>query len=750
MRFIEPSTPTKPRKRSLQEGQAIVLIALLILVLFGMLGLAIDSGRGYVDRRDQQTAVDAAALAAGDWYENFQDLNGTVVPRSVALYESDLRIYTGIATSNHTFALVGANGNLPQDTYTYTFAGSYSLVIVATDTQFNGYEFQFTSNHQLPLAFIQIFGGARTVPIAATATSIVGNQRQTPALLTLSNGNCATILTGAAQLTVLGDVYTNGTACVDSNLHEAGNCYGGAGSNCSVAQYWCYNSTPGFVPYAPHPGCDFGDTYGMAVVPAPTLPDPGYLAPSTGYYTLNQGYNQDNRGTWTEMYPGHYGTFHLSGGSASCAFLNGGVYTWTNGYQSDANGSLLSNELKAPDEQLATAPGRTNVANPQFWDMNGTNCAGHFTVTNSAVGQTVLLLPTCTDLSPVAPANCHSGVSDTQSRNNKWGVEVTSVRYDRFLDSTISSACLAAPGCRRESAPSECKLTPNTVVGGLHSPSNIGISVNITQNVPGAQYYNVYLNPAGCDGNQQNFGWVGRYDAPGFVNGSPVGPYPSGAPWTLGAAAPGVPPVAGATVYDINDRLIPNPSTTCFAQTRSINCAPPDDEVPAQCFSNCPPPANLLSQENAPMSLQYPPYTGGDVANENYCQISPNPGNPIAPCQSALITPGAVQFYFPNGSCMDQNSQGATYVYAGEQYNWIVIYAPASNNCSNFMNGGASTQYIGTIYTPGQDWTINGGNRSPLAGQVIAYTAKVAGSAAVGIDFNPNYAPAPPAARLIN
>src|SRR5207302_767551 len=154
--------------------------------------------------------------------------------------------------------------------------------------------------------------------------------------------------------------------------------------SCSVAQYWCYNSMPGFVPYAPHPGCDPGDTYGRAVVPAPTLPDPGYLAPSTGYYTLNQGYNQDNRGTWTEMYPGHYGTFHLSGGSASCAFLNGGVYTWTNGYQSDANGSLLSNELKAPDEQLATAPGRTNVANPQFWDMNGTNCAGHFTVTNSA------------------------------------------------------------------------------------------------------------------------------------------------------------------------------------------------------------------------------------------------------------------------------------------------------------------------------------------------------------------------------
>src|SRR6266566_12933 len=750
MRSTVLSTRTKPaRKRNLQEGQAIILIALLILVLFGMLGLAIDSGRGYVDRRDQQAAVDASALAAGDWFENYTDLTLSI-NQSVALYQRNLRIYTGIQTSSHTHAYVAPTGALDQDTYDYTFGGGYSLTIVATDTQFNGYQFVYTTYHNLPLAFMQIFGGSTSIPISASATSIVGNQRQTPALLTLSTDRCSMNLTGSAQLTVLGDVYSNGQACLDSNLHEAGNCYGAAGSNCSDAQYYCYNSDPGYVPHSPPCDPDAGEIAGSAIVPAPTLPDPGFLATSVPYYPTAEAYSQYNRGTWTEMRPGQYNSFHLSGGSASCAFLDAGVYNWLNNYTSDANGSFVSNEMRAPDEQLYSAPGTASVANPQFWDQNGVTCSGHFTVTNAAVGQTILLAPTCTDLSPVAPANCHTGVSDTQSRNNRWGVEVTSVRYDRFPDSTISSACLNAPGCRRESTPSECQLTPNTVVGGLHSPSNVGISINITQNAPGAQYYNVYLNPAGCDGNQQNFGWVGRYDAPGFVNGSPVGPYPSGVAWALGAAAPGVPPVAGATIYDVNDRLIPNPSTTCFAQTRSLNCAPPDDETPAQCFSNCPPPANLLSQENAPMSLQYPPYTGGDVANENYCQISPNPGNPIAPCQSALITPGAVQFYFPNGSCMDQNSQGATYVYAGEQYNWIVIYAPASNNCSNSMNGGASTQYIGTIYTPGQDWTINGGNRSPLAGQVIAYTAKVAGSAAVGIDFNPNYAPAPPAARLIN
>src|SRR2546423_10776364 len=47
-----------------QRGQAIVLVALLLVVLFGFVGLAIDGGRGYLDRRQMQAAVDAASLAA--------------------------------------------------------------------------------------------------------------------------------------------------------------------------------------------------------------------------------------------------------------------------------------------------------------------------------------------------------------------------------------------------------------------------------------------------------------------------------------------------------------------------------------------------------------------------------------------------------------------------------------------------------------------------------------------------------------
>src|SRR5437660_6808917 len=238
MRFTVPNIRTKSPKRSLQEGQAIVLIALLILVLFGMLGLAVDSGRADVDRRDEQTAVVAAALAAGDWYDNYPDYNdlvNTVIPQSVAVYEANLRIYSGLSSSSHTSTTVGVppNNNLPQDSWHDTFAGGYTLDITATNTQFNGYQFSYTTNHNLPLAFIQIFGGSPAVGISATATSIVGNQRQTPALLTLSSEACATQMKGnASTLTILGDAYSNGTACVDPNLHLAGNCYGQAGSTC--------------------------------------------------------------------------------------------------------------------------------------------------------------------------------------------------------------------------------------------------------------------------------------------------------------------------------------------------------------------------------------------------------------------------------------------------------------------------------------------------------------------------------------
>src|SRR4029077_17524936 len=357
---------------------------------------------------------------------------------------------------------------------------------------------------------------------------------------------------------------------------------------------------------------------GTGVVPAPSLPDPGYLANSVGAYPTAQGYNQNNRGTWTEMNPGHYGSFHLSGGSASCAFLTPGVNNWTGNYTSDATGSLLSNELKSPDEAAYDDPTYQALANPQFWNMNAAGCAGHFTLATAP-----------------APA---FGIKH-QGGGGNWGVELTSIRYDRFLDGSISpDPCLPSPGCIRESAPSVCQAISTL------DANNLGIVVAITQNAPGAEYYGVYVNPNGCDGVQTNFGFYNRTLAPGFTDGggppaSASGPFPSGAPLPLSNGLLGFTcPVPGVTICNIAYNNM-SPTMNCFSQVHQKLCDPPDTEIQPQCFSSCRPPAGLLSQENAPMSLEYPPYTGGDIANEDYCQPPPNPGDPNAPCQGSQITP---------------------------------------------------------------------------------------------------------------
>ena len=52
------------KARTLEKGQALILIIFGIVVLIGLTGLAIDGGNAYSDRRNVQNAADTAALAA--------------------------------------------------------------------------------------------------------------------------------------------------------------------------------------------------------------------------------------------------------------------------------------------------------------------------------------------------------------------------------------------------------------------------------------------------------------------------------------------------------------------------------------------------------------------------------------------------------------------------------------------------------------------------------------------------------------
>jgi hypothetical protein len=154
---------------------------------------------------------------------------------------------------------------------------------------------------------------------------------------------------------------------------------------------------------------------------------------------------------------------------------------------------------------------------------------------------------------------------------------------------------------------------------------------------------------------------------------------------------------------------------------------------------------NSLANESPPKGL----LPAGDRANENQCWPQTQ-GTATQPCNGAAVTPGAVQFSVPTtADCLDENGNGGTEVFSGRQYDFIVMWFSPANTCAPRLNGGSFTQYVGTMYMPSANLTINGGNKAPVAGQVICYTAYFSGNAGISIDYNPDTAPAPPAARLV-
>src|SRR5258708_24830286 len=106
--------------------------------------------------------------------------------------------------------MYGINANLVYDQWIDTWAGGYQLTITATNTLFNGYQFEFDSTHQFPLAFMQIFGGPPNVTIVASAGSILRHPRQTPALLPPDStpGDCGAGPIAHGRLTVRAGVYS--------------------------------------------------------------------------------------------------------------------------------------------------------------------------------------------------------------------------------------------------------------------------------------------------------------------------------------------------------------------------------------------------------------------------------------------------------------------------------------------------------------------------------------------------------------
>jgi Flp pilus assembly protein TadG len=291
-----------------------------------------------------------------------------------------------------------------------------------------------------------------------------------------------------------------------------------------------------------------------------------------------------------------------------------------------------------------------------------------------------------------------------------WGVVVTSVRTDTY----------GGVSYRRESAPSACEA--------VHVHAGEVLQVQIS-NIPGATSYNVYASntASGCNGP---WGLVTAIPVVGTVSNSNTNPCPSftGNGCSLGHETA----VLDSTL--LPDSFAPNP----LAAPDTFEAYQPDPETA--------PLTGTLPNQNPVRGAG----ASGDRANENNCDTT---AAVYSSCPEA-VTPGAVEFYVPNGGCLSTTNGGNTYVFSGYQYNWVAMFEPGSssppaNTCNNTLGAAGNSAYIGLVYAPSAAVAVISPSTFEAAatGGLLANTLTFTG-ALPSITYGSSYAPVAPAALL--
>lgn len=286
-----------------------------------------------------------------------------------------------------------------------------------------------------------------------------------------------------------------------------------------------------------------------------------------------------------------------------------------------------------------------------------------------------------------------------------WGIEITSVRADTYNGVSYS----------RESAPSMCRSI--NIDGHFDD-----ITVNVS-NVPGATSYNIYASPApnGCNGP---FGFAANLPVSGTPGNGSTGTCPQYTGGTCSLLNEGM-----LLSSQIDAPFAPNAA----AAPGTFGAYPPDREVAAV--------GGGLPNQNPARGAG----AAGDRANENNCKSTVNT---YVSCPGP-ITPGAVMFNFPAGSCMTATNGGDTYIFSGYQYNWMVVFEPKTNGCTNTVGAAGNSAYIGLFYCPSATLNVVSPaiSRAPGIGGMIAANLNFSGTLP-SITFSSSYAPVPPATRL--
>ena len=392
--------------RTNQSGQVLIGAAVAMVVLAGFAGLAIDMGTLRYQKRLQQTAADAAALAGASnltysgWQTGAQ--NAAIQNGFTDASSNDLsKCATGAAVG--TVCVQANNG--PKDV---TLNGA--TILGGPHAGDTNYVEAIVAVVQ-PTYFMTIFGvNSETIVARAVATNTGGGAASTGTGCVYTLGvPTAKVKLSTAGVGANGNAVLNAPTCGindNGNLDAVGSVQVVAGAIGVGGQYSPPSQqstcTPGVLPAngvcptpvtgVPYTGDPFSGKY-----PTPTAPGPGTVTTTNNITTFTPGTYASitvNSNSNDVFSPGVYvvtGTFKINGGANVCG---GGIATFTNGsmtctqdaagdgvtfYLSGANASLSINgtsntQMYAPNS--GTYEGLLFYQDPadtQQATINGTN-----------------------------------------------------------------------------------------------------------------------------------------------------------------------------------------------------------------------------------------------------------------------------------------------------------------------------------------------------------------------------------------
>src|SRR5258708_4211365 len=272
------------RRVSRRSGQVVPVAALLMIARIGIVALALDGGRGYVDRRSLQAAADTAALSGATQLSLQSHGRGDFTyARAPALSQAVPNLPGTAVPGGYPMSDAGAAGTLAADISGLSLQNGYTADVAATFTTVT-----VTLHHRLDLTFGTAAGFGPSITPGATATAQNGNL---PFALILFRSNS----TGSQEA---GNLVASGTSVMLNIQVAAGAAAGTRGdalsneSICPAPGTVDFNNTgdmDAFVTagWAKFPGGSCGGSSnvlrtrsGQTLVQYPQIPNPNYPEPA--------------------------------------------------------------------------------------------------------------------------------------------------------------------------------------------------------------------------------------------------------------------------------------------------------------------------------------------------------------------------------------------------------------------------------------------------------------------------------------